>query len=427
MIRHSLAPSKNYPYKLRMKKPSVSLDNITGVRVGPLAEYLDAYITLIKEQHYSAVSTRTQIQLITKFNQWLRSRHAELYDLDESAIERFLQPRQNAGCTRRGDTAALCRLLHMLRQQGATRQAKKTPLCPQRRITTKYGCYLIEGCGLSQATVINYVPFIDQFLSERFRSVPFNLSRLRASDLTDFVQRHAHKLGVKRAQLLVSALRSFLRYLRHQGKVRTDLAVCVPTVARWSFATLPKFLPAGAIQRVLDHVDQQTAVGRRNYAILLLLARLGLRSCEIVALNLEDIDWENARITIRSKGGRLSQLPLSADVGRAVAQYLRHGRPRSQCRRVFIRDKAPRVGFANSIAISTLVMRALQNARVASAHKGAHLFRHSLATNMIRQGASLEEIGELLRHQSPNTTAIYAKVDLPALRPLALPWPGGAR
>jgi integrase len=178
---------------------------------------------------------------------------------------------------------------------------------------------------------------------------------------------------------------------------------------------------------VLDHVDQQTAVGRRNYAILLLLARLGLRSWEIVALNLEDIDWENARITIRSKGGRLSQLPLPADVGRAVAQYLRHGRPRSHCRRVFIRDKAPRVGFANSIAISTLVMRALQNARVASAHKGAHLFRHSLATNMIRQGASLEEIGELLRHQSPNTTAIYAKVDLPALRPLALPWPGGAR
>lgn len=410
-----------------MKKPSVFLDNITGVRVGPLAEYLDAYITLIKEQGYSAVSTRAQIQLITKFNQWLQRRHARLYDLDELAIERFLQPRQNAGRTRRGDTAALRRLLQLLRQQGATRQERKTALCPQQRITRNYGRYLLEGRGLSQAAVINYVPFVDQFLSERFRYVPLNLSQLRASDLTSFVQRHAHKLGVTRAQLIVAALRSFLRYLRHQGKIKTDLAVCVPTVARWSFATLPKFLPAGAVQRVLDYVDQQTAVGRRNYAILLLLARLGLRACEIVALNLGDIDWENARITIRSKGGRLSQLPLPADVGRAVAQYLRHDRPDCHCRRVFIRDRAPRAAFANSSAISILVMRALQRARVVSAHKGAHLFRHSLATNMIRQGASLEEIGELLRHQSPNTTAIYAKVDLPALRPLALPWPGGAR
>jgi integrase len=160
---------------------------------------------------------------------------------------------------------------------------------------------------------------------------------------------------------------------------------------------------------------------------LLLLARLGLRACEIVALNLEDIDWENARITIRSKGGRWAQLPLPTDVGKALALYLRHGRPTCSCRRVFIRDRAPRIGFANSIAVSSLVMRALERAGVDSARKGAHLFRHSLATDMIRQGASLDEIGELLRHQSPNTTAIYAKVDLPALRPLALPWPGGVQ
>jgi len=227
--------------------------------------------------------------------------------------------------------------------------------------------------------------------------------------------------------LLVTALRSFLRYLRHQGKVATDLAACVPTVARWSFATLPKFLPAGTVQRVLDRSNRRTPIGRRDYAILFLLARLGLRACEIVALNLEDIDWEKARITIRSKGGRWAQLPLPTDVGEALALYLRHGRPSCSCRRVFIRDRAPRIGFANSIAVSTLVMRALERAGVDSARKGAHLFRHSLARDMIRQGASLDEIGELLRHQSPNTTAIYAKVDLPALRPLALPWPGGDR
>ena len=155
-----------------MKKPSVSLSTITGVRVGRLAKYLDAYITLLKNQGFSAVSTQTQIRLIDKFNQWLQRKHAELYDLDEIVIERFFKSRQNSGGTRRGDTATLGRLLRLLRQQGATRPAKKTPLCPQRRITTKYGRYLIEGCGLSKATVVNYLPFIDQFLAERFRSTP---------------------------------------------------------------------------------------------------------------------------------------------------------------------------------------------------------------------------------------------------------------
>ena len=178
---------------------------------------------------------------------------------------------------------------------------------------------------------------------------------------------------------------------------------------------------------MLDCSERNTAVGRRNYAILLLLARLGLRACEVVALNLEDIDWENARITIRAKGGRWNQLPLPTDVGEALALYLRHARPSCPCRRVFIRDRAPRRGFAGSQAICPVVRRAIQRAGVESARKGAHLFRHSLATSMIRQGASLDEIGELLRHRSPNTTAIYAKVDLPALRSLALPWPGGGR
>ena len=152
-----------------------------------------------------------------------------------------------------------------------------------------------------------------------------------------------------------------------------------------------------------------------------------MRACEVVALNLEDIDWENARITIRAKGGRWNQLPLPADVGEALALYLRHARPSCSCRRVFIRDRAPRRGFTGSQSICTVVRGALDKAGVESARKGAHLFRHSLATDLIRQGASLDEIGELLRHRSPNTTAIYAKVDLPALRSLALPWPGGGR
>jgi integrase len=181
------------------------------------------------------------------------------------------------------------------------------------------------------------------------------------------------------------------------------------------------------VQRVLDQCERDTPEGKRNYAVLMLLARLGLRACEIVALRLGDIDWDTGRITIRGKGGRWTQLPLPSDVGEAVATYLRSGRPHCLCRRVFLRHRAPLRGFAHSITVSSIVRRALIRAGVDSARKGAHLFRHTLATDLLRHGASLDEIGELLRHRSLNTTALYAKVDFAALRTVALPWPGVAQ
>jgi integrase len=226
---------------------------------------------------------------------------------------------------------------------------------------------------------------------------------------------------------MVTALRAFLRYLWHDGATATDLTPCVPSVATWRFATLPKALRPGQVQQVLDACDRRTAQGRRDYAILLLLARLGLRAGEVVALQLEDIDWAAGCLTLRGKGGRRSPFPLPADVGAALVAYLRQGRPRCASRQVFIRQRAPWIGFANWLAISALVARALARAGIAAPHTGAHVFRHSLATAMLRAGASLAEIGELLRHRSPQTTMIYAKVDLDALRGLACPWPGGVR
>jgi site-specific recombinase XerD len=394
------------------------------------AGHLDTYTTLIKERGYSLGSVQNQGRLISSFLTWLQTRRTAIGSLDEAAVQRFLRYPQNAHRTRRSGTAALYRFLRMLREQGVVPPQKEQPQSPQQRLIKDYERYLLEERGLTRATAANNVPFADRFLSAvsaKYRGSRFAPSQLRAADVTDFVGQQSQELSPGRAQLLVTALRSFLRYLLHQGKIRADLAVAVPTVARWSFSVLPKYLPADSVERVLARNARQNPIGRRDYAILLLLARLGLRACEVVALNLEDIDWENARITIRAKGGRWNQLPLPADVGEALAAYLRHGRPSCSCRRVFIRDRAPRTGFANSIAVSTLVMRALKRAGVDSARKGAHLFRHSLATEMIRRGASLDEIGELLRHRSPNTTAVYAKVDLPALRPLALPWPGGVR
>jgi site-specific recombinase XerD len=407
-----------------MKKQSLAS---RYMQPGLWARYQNTFTKLVRELGYAPGSIQNQTQLIIRFGEWLRRGRIEVHFLDEALVQRFLRSQQNPSSIRRGGAATLHRFLNVLRQQGAVPPPKQIPLSHKQRLINDYQHYLLAERGLTQATVVNNVGFIAQFLFAKFRKGHLRFAQLRALDVTHFVQHHAHKLSPGRAQLLVTALRSFLRYLLHRGKIATDLAVCVPSVARWSLSTLPKFLPARSIQRVLHRSDRETPIGRRNYAILLLLARLGLRACEVVAFNLEDIDWEKARITIRAKGGRWNQLPLPRDVGEALALYLRHGRPNCSCRRVFIRDKAPRGGFAASQSICAVVRRALKRSGVESARQGAHLFRHSLATSMIRKGASLDEIGELLRHRSPNTTAIYAKVDLHALRPLALPWPGGIR
>jgi site-specific recombinase XerD len=400
-------------------------DLLDRLRVGPLASYLDAYLKRIEQEGFLPSSVPMQMYAIARFSNWLRTWQLDLHQVDEATVERFLQrdPRIVHG----GESAPLRRFLAMLREIGVTAAKRPEPRSCQQRFLDEYRRYLLQERGLAETSLLNYVPFAEQLLSNRFGQSDMKLSELTATDVTKFMQDRVHQWSPGRAKLLVTALRSFLRYLRHQGEISVDLAGCVPPVAVWALSTVPKFLPAGTVQRVLDHCERDTPDGKRNYAVLLLLARLGLRACEIVTLNLDDIDWDNGRITIRCKGGRWAQLPLPTDVGEAIAIYLRSGRPHCVCRYVFLRHRAPIHGFAHSITVSTIVRRALIRAGIDSARKGAHLFRHTLATDLLRQGASLDEIGELLRHRSPNTTALYAKVDLPALRTLALPWPGGVR
>jgi site-specific recombinase XerD len=395
------------------------------LRVGPLASHLDAYLKRIEQEGFLPSSVPMQMYAIARFSKWLQIWQPDLHQLDESAVERFLQ--RDPGVVHRRESAPVRRFLAMLREIGLTAAKPPEPRSCQQRFIDEYRRYLLLERGLAEASLLNYVPFVEQLLSSRFDESDTNLSQLTAADVTKFIQDRAHLLSSARAKLLVTALRSFLRYLRHQGEISLNLAGCVPPVAVWSLSTVPKFLPAGTVQRVLDHCERNTPDGKRNYAVLLLLARLGLRACEIVGLNLEDIDWGRGQLTIRCKGGRWAQMPLPVDVGEAIAIYLRSGRPRCACRRVFLRHRAPLRGFADSSTVSTIVSRALIRAGIDTVRKGAHLFRHTLATDLLRQGASLDEIGELLRHRSPNTTAVYAKVDLTALRTLALPWPGGVR
>ena len=401
---------------------------IERLRQGPLSEHLDAYAAGVAEQGYGHDSIRQQIVVIADFSRWLKQKQINVQALDSGVVDRFLRLRRQQKRIRRGDPKALQRLLTMLGQKGVVKP-HDAPVADNgpSKITNEFRRYLLQERGLSQSTLLNYAPVVEQFLSERFHNRAPNFDMLRAPHVTRFVLRHARQLSPMRAGLMVTALRSFFRYLRYRGAIATDLAGCVPTVPKWSLSTVPRFLPAATVERVLKVCDRKTPVGRRNHAILLMLARLGLRAGEVVGLNLDDIDWSTGQITIRGKGGKSAQLPLAADVGTALAAYLRHDRPRSATRRVFLRHRAPLIGFGNSSTVSSLVRRALKHAGVKSAHTGAHVLRHSLATSLLRQGGSLDEIGELLRHQSPNTTAIYAKVDVTALQTLALPWPGGGR
>ena len=379
---------------------------IERLRQGPLSEHLDAYAAGVAEQGYAHHSIRQQIVVIADFSRWLKQKQIDVQALDSEVMDRFLRFRRRPQRVRRGDPKALERLLAMLRQKGIVKQHQQTVAdSAQAGVVTEFRRYLLQERGLSPATLLNYVPVVEQFLAARFHNRATNFALLRAPHVTGFVMCHARQLSPVRAALMVTALRSFFRYLRYRGAIATDLAGCVPTVPNWSLSTLPRFLPAASVERILKCCDRTKSVGRRNHAILLLLARLGVRAGEVVGLNLDDIDWSTGQITIRGKGGRSAQLPLAAEVGAALAAYLRHDRPRSATRRVLLRHRAPFAGFGNSSTISSLVRRALKHAGVESAHTGAHVLRHSLATSLLRQGGSLDEIGELLRHQNPNSSS----------------------
>ncbi len=226
---------------------------------------------------------------------------------------------------------------------------------------------------------------------------------------------------------MTSALRSFLKYARYRGEVALDLAAAVPAVACWSMPSIPRAIAADQVRQLLASIDRRTAIGRRDYAILLLLARLGLRSSEVAFVELDDFDWNTGTLSVRGKSGQRNEFPLPLEVGKAIAAYLRNGRPLSTSRRVFLRAKAPIRGFRGASGVGSVVRHALQRARIDAPTYGAHQFRHGLATEMLRQGASLGEIGDVLGHRHPQTTKIYTKVDLEALSTLALPWPGGVQ
>lgn len=395
--------------------------------VGPLASHIDGFAGHLAGEGYAPSTIHEKYGFLADLSSWLEARQIALDTLDEGQLNQFHATRRSRGRARRGDAPTALQLLRYLRDLGCIptvrQEIDRTPLGD---LTRDYERFLSSERGLAPATLVNYLPFVRRFLIERFGSNALRLDELRPIDIHRFIHRLAKTMSRRRAQLLVTALRSFLRFLRQRGAIMTDLAVAVPGVANWRLSHLPRSLAPDQVERLLASCDCSTPTGQRDYAILLLLARLGLRGGEVIAMSLDDLDWESGEIIVRGKGQRLARLPLPGDVGVALVDYLRDSRPSCSTRRVFVRMIAPWRGFASPVAICSVVRRALKRAGLDPEFKGAHLLRHSLATNLLRRGASLEEIGQLLRHDQPTTTQIYAKVDIASLRGIALPWPGAA-
>jgi site-specific recombinase XerD len=400
-------------------------ETLERLRTGPLGPHLESFATTLSKRGYAKSTVGQKIRLVCDLSGWLERRRIEAGDLDQQWVNQFLCWRKKRRRLRRGERETYLQLMEHLLETGVVpHPGAEIEESPLQRLQRCFGQYLEQERGLSPATLLNYLPVAGRFLRERFGAGGLRFDQLGSSDINQFVLRHAHTLSPGRAKLMVTALRAFLRFLYLRGDIATPLAASVPSVADWRQSELPKSLDPQAVERVLGSCDRSRVTGQRDYTILLLLTRLGLRAGEVVALTLDDIHWEAGELLLRGKGAQQDRLPLPHDVGEALATYLQNGRPRCATRRVFVRRHAPHEGFASSVAICTIVRRALERAGLRPPRRGAHLLRHTLATEMLRGGASLAEIGEVLRHRQASTTEIYAKVDLAALRPLAQPWPG---
>ena len=395
---------------------------------GPLVPYLDSFARHLDEQGFKRHLISRQIRVTANFSKWLETEEVAAQDVTDEHVQRFFQGPGQRQSIQRGEFATLRRLIDFLLELGVIHplpdNSKATPI--QQAVDT-FAAYLRQERGLSDRTLIQYGPFIERFLFERFGHRPVEFAALRAGDVIEFIKQQATHLSPARAKAATTALRSYLRYLHYCGEIQLDLVTAVPTLPNWWLSGIPRAITPDHLRAVFAHCPRDTSVGRRDYAILMLLARLGLRSSEIVSLTLDSIDWEAGSIAVAGKGNQAAFLPIPVEVGEAIADYLRHGRPSSSSRALFLRACAPIRGLGAQQTIATIVSAAIQRAGIETRHRGSHQFRHALATDLLRHGATLSEIGSVLRHRHTKTTNLYAKVDFAVLRPLSLPWPGGTK
>lgn len=395
---------------------------------GPLEPYAPGFAEELLGQGYARSSAAKHVCFIAHLDRWMAAEGVGLEGLSSSVIGRYLAQRRVAGYREYRSVEALRPLLDYLAPLGVLPVASEVAPGPVEELLGRFREYLLGERGLTPGTVRGYVDGVRPFVVTRLRGEVLDLAGITAGDVTGFVLAACPGRAAGTAKLIVCALRSVLRWLHLTGQVPAALAAAVPSVAGWRLSGLPKGLEPGQLRALLAAPDRRTVTGRRDYAVMLLLSRLGLRAGEVAGLGLDDIDWRSGQIEVRGKGNRTERLPLPADVGAAIAGYLRRGRPRTaQGRSVFVRVHAPHRALSTG-AITMIVFDNAARAGLGKIH--AHRLRHTAATQMLRAGSPLAEVGQVLRHRSALTTTIYAKVDQDALGVLARPWPitpeGGA-
>lgn len=387
---------------------------------GPLAAHVDGFWAELRQEGYAPLSSANLLRVASHFSRWLEDHRLGLDELGEGHIESFMAHRRHQGHTQFLSPSALRPLIGYLRSIGVVVRPAPVVETPIDRLVSEYSEYLARQRCLAATTIRGYTDSAREFAAARFGTGSLKWNRLTAAEVVDFVTQESRRWSIGHCKHKVTSLRSLLRFLHLRGYLSRDLSGCVPAVAGWRLAWLPKALEQDQVARLLERTS---AEGPRDAAIVHLLVRLGLRAGDVAALELEDIDWRAGELTVRGKGKRESRLPLPDDVGRRIVTYLRRGRPRAVTRKLFLRSRAPYRGLSSAGVIGAAV-GVLRRAGVSSG--GAHVLRHTAATQMLRHGASLPEIAHVLRHRHVDTTAIYAKVDHATLRTVARPWPHGA-
>ncbi len=388
---------------------------------GPLADRIAELGSDLLRQGYTVLSCRNVLRLASHLSRWLEAQGLGLRDLSDEQVNSFLCARRAEGYTQWLSQRGLVPIRRFLAQAGLLPDSPPpAPLTSLEQLLTDYEGSLVHDRGLTPRVAQIYRTVARQLLMATSREL--DPSSLDGAAVKRYVLESSRESNVDRTRATLSGLRSFLRFLQLRGDIATDLRGAVPKIAGRRMASLPKYLPPEQVNTIVESCDRRSTIGRRDYAVLLLLARMGLRAKEVAALSLEDVDWREGIVFIRGKGGREDRMPLLAEVGSALASYLRRRRKTSQ-RSLFLCHRAPHPPLSSG-AVINIVQRACERAQLPIV--GAHRLRHSAATTMLRRGATLEEISQTLRHRHHATTAIYAKVDHCRLRELAQPWPGGA-
>ena len=397
----------------------------TRRKPGQLGPQVEGYRAWLAQRGYTPGTIQNMLKDLGQVGRWLTAEGLKPEDLNEERMAVFLSSRRATGHRRIPGPRSMVPLLSFLRENGIVSEVVPV-VTPLGALLGRYRCWLVQERNLAPATVLRYENAARHFLQEQSTAGGvFEHAALTGADVNAFLLRECARVSAGSAKGRVAELRSILRFLYLQDITSLRLEASVPPVGGWRFATLPPpAMTAADVQLLLDSCYRSTSLGMRDFAIMMLVARLGLRSIEVARLELRDVDWRSGELVVRGKGRRQDRLPLPAEVGEALVAYLSCGRNPADAVHVFLTCRAPR-GPIRADLVGDVVERACKRAGLPKV--GPHRLRHALASELLRRGAGLVAISQVLRHQDLATTALYAKVDLGALRQVAQPWPGAVR